>query len=934
MSRPPQTLQRTLEQAVQLSESKHRQFTAEERELVCRLAVNVGLVPLPMDALPTPSPPASTVPATSSEPPDSPLTQRTETLQRLCEELRRFLRADECSVWTVLDDQLVNLTIGARFPKGGSTGIVQYSADRLEVCNVIHAHTDERFDPEMDGQCPFAIVCVPVQSAFGRLTVLRVTRGQDKRQAFAAHTEVVLHHACMYAASLLEGFEKEQQVRFLKTKLTKTLGVAHHLGQSGLDLPLLVHDVMANCQQLTNADRCALWIIHEEQEQLEGHLSSNEVVRVPLGTGVASLVARTGQTINIADAYADQRFIPEVDELKGYHTNSILSMPVSYEGQIMAVAQLVNKRDRATFTQEDVQVLQAFSTLAGLSLRICDQYVKSVKNEKQTQVLVSVLSKLASVDVRYTEDIVDTICENAALLINADRCSLFMRDEEHGELWSKAATKTGGRELRFNLSEGIAGYVARTGQPVNVADAYSDPRFNPKFDRLLGYSTASLLAMPILHERQVIAVIQLVNKVGSDSFSSEDEVLLQYFCMFAGIALHNTRLFDVTLRTSKEAMSVCGVVVSPTSGLVSLRRNGKSSNDLDLLNNEVAYFKAIELTEEEIAEFKSNKFSIHQYKDKMHSKTEVADRIIPLLVELFRDLDLLETFKVNEDTLYRFLIEVRRKYRDVPYHNFWHACDVTQTMYLFIAGHTIRRILTPLDQVTLLVASLVHDLDHMGLNNSFHLRADTPMGILSAASGTPSVLEVHHCKLAIDMLADSPTNLFQNVPDLSSTYMYKSLVHCILATDMARHTEFVDRFRNVISQRDPNDEQCLKDDERLLLMQMLLKAVDISNIIKPFDVARLWAICVTEEFYSQGDMEKQKGLAVLDLFNREKAELAKGQLGFIDFVGIPFWSLMAQAFPCLQWTVDNLTENRRRWQDLSEAREQNEAKQRTKGKGS
>ena len=60
-------------------------------------------------------------------------------------------------------------------------------------------------------------------------------------------------------------------------------------------------------------------------------------------------------------------------------------------------------------------------------------------------------------------------------------------------------------------------------------------------------------------------------------------------------------------------------------------------------------------------------------------------------------------------------------------------------------------------------------------------------------------------------------------------------------------------------------------------MQMLIKSCDVSNVMKPFPVARLWAIAVTEEFYTQGDMEKEKGLDILPMFDRQKADLAKAQ---------------------------------------------------------
>jgi len=102
----------------------------------------------------------------------------------------------------------------------------------------------------------------------------------------------------------------------------------------------------------------------------------SEEIRIPIGSGIAGAVAQSGQAINIADAYTDTRFNPEVDKQTGYRTRSILSLPVKNQmGEVFAVAQLLNRKDGLPFDQEDEARFASFiestgvifETLEGLS---------------------------------------------------------------------------------------------------------------------------------------------------------------------------------------------------------------------------------------------------------------------------------------------------------------------------------------------------------------------------------------------------------------------------------------------------------------------------------------------------------------------------------------------------------------------------------------
>lgn len=126
--------------------------------------------------------------------------------------------------------------------------------------------------------------------------------------------------------------------------------------------------------------------------------------------------------------------------------------------------------------------------------------------------------------------LLDELLESFALKIrnrlDAERVTLFLINFEKGTLESKVALESGGGSMKIEIpiSSGIAGEVARTGQTLNVADAYSYPAFNRDIDEKSGFRTKSILGMPVKDaQHRVFAVAQLLNKRGGGPFSAEDE---------------------------------------------------------------------------------------------------------------------------------------------------------------------------------------------------------------------------------------------------------------------------------------------------------------------------------------------------------------------------------------------------------------------------
>jgi signal transduction histidine kinase len=139
--------------------------------------------------------------------------------------------------------------------------------------------------------------------------------------------------------------------------------------------------------------------------------------------------------------------------------------------------------------------------------------------------------------------------EETTRAMDADRSTLFLLDRDRGELWSKVALGLRHQEIRFKSHLGIAGHVATTGLPLNIPEAYDDPRFNQEVDRRTGYRTRTILCMPVRNKTGVVVgVFQVLNK-RTGVFAPEDEEMLEALTSQAAIALENAKLYE-DLRTA------------------------------------------------------------------------------------------------------------------------------------------------------------------------------------------------------------------------------------------------------------------------------------------------------------------------------------------------------------------------------------------------
>ncbi|WP_377476815.1 MAG: GAF domain-containing protein [Microcoleus anatoxicus] len=303
---------------------------------------------------------------------------------------------------------------------------------------------------------------------------------------------------------------------------------------------------------ILQADKTTIFLVDSSKNQLwhktvDVTIGKPVEVRLPMDAGILGYVATTGKSINVVEAREHELFNSEVDEPCDYQIKSILCMPIfssKSETEPVAVVRLLNKAGDVPFDEEDEQQFRVFADSIGIILESCQSFYVVARNQRGVAALLRATTTLGqSLDLETT---LRSVMDQARDLMQADRSTLFLLNRETNELWTKVAKADGKTmmKIRIPANRGIAGYVASTGQTLNITDAYDDPRFDPTTDQQTGYRTRTVLCMPVYNAKgELIGVTQLINK-NQGTFTNSDEEFLRAFNSQAGMALQNSQLFE------------------------------------------------------------------------------------------------------------------------------------------------------------------------------------------------------------------------------------------------------------------------------------------------------------------------------------------------------------------------------------------------------
>ena len=195
-----------------------------------------------------------------------------------------------------------------------------------------------------------------------------------------------------------------------------------------------------------------------------------------------------------------------------------------------------------------------------------------IPNEIKDDALLALLQVGRTIAIETNIDsLLTIIAQQIQQALQADRCTVFLLDDEHNELWSKVALGLEMQEIRFSASKGLAGHVAMSGETINIKNAYESEYFNKDIDLQTGYKTRNILCMPIRNlSHQIVGVFQVLNKFNGD-FTQKDEDLLIAIGTSAGIALENAHLFSKQKKLIEEQKKLFSSFINTLAASIDAR---------------------------------------------------------------------------------------------------------------------------------------------------------------------------------------------------------------------------------------------------------------------------------------------------------------------------------------------------------------------------
>ncbi|XP_055520238.1 cAMP-specific 3',5'-cyclic phosphodiesterase 4A isoform X3 [Leucoraja erinacea] len=289
-----------------------------------------------------------------------------------------------------------------------------------------------------------------------------------------------------------------------------------------------------------------------------------------------------------------------------------------------------------------------------------------------------------------------------------------------------------------------------------------------------------------------------------------------------------------------------------------------------------------------------------------------------IMYAIFQERNLLKTFQIPVDTFLTYIMTLEDHYHaDVAYHNSLHAADVTQSTHVLLSTPALEAVFTDLETLAALFAAAIHDVDHPGVSNQFLINTNSELALMY---NDESVLENHHLAVGFKLLQEENCDIFQNLPKRQRQNLRKMVIDMVLATDMSKHMTLLADLKTMVETKKVTSSGVLLLDnytDRMQVMRNMVHCADLSNPTKPLELYRQWTDRILEEFFRQGDRERERGMEISPMCDKHTASVEKSQVGFIDYIVHPLWETWGDlVHPDAQDILDTLEDNRYWYQSM------------------
>ncbi|XP_044223177.1 cAMP-specific 3',5'-cyclic phosphodiesterase 4B-like isoform X3 [Thunnus albacares] len=310
-----------------------------------------------------------------------------------------------------------------------------------------------------------------------------------------------------------------------------------------------------------------------------------------------------------------------------------------------------------------------------------------------------------------------------------------------------------------------------------------------------------------------------------------------------------------------------------------------------------------------------NKWGLNIFRVAEHSHNRPLTCV---MYTIFQERDLMRTFKIPTDTFVTFMLTLEGHYHsDVAYHNSLHAADVAQSTHILLSTPALDAVFTDLEILAAIFAAAIHDVDHPGVSNQFLINTNSELALMY---NDESVLENHHLAVGFKLLQEDNCDIFQNLTKKQKQTLRRMVIDMVLATDMSKHMSLLADLKTMVETKKVTSSGVLLLDnytDRMQVLRNMVHCADLSNPTKPLDLYRQWTDRIMDEFFHQGDRERERGMEISPMCDKHTASVERTQVGFIDYIVHPLWETWADlVHPDAQDILDMLEDNRNWYQSM------------------
>ncbi|VDO52932.1 unnamed protein product [Schistosoma margrebowiei] len=228
---------------------------------------------------------------------------------------------------------------------------------------------------------------------------------------------------------------------------------------------------------------------------------------------------------------------------------------------------------------------------------------------------------------------------------------------------------------------------------------------------------------------------------------------------------------------------------------------------------------------------------------------------------LFMKTNILQKLSIPPVTMLNCLRQIESRYNSTaPFHNSIHALDVLHATYQLFQCNSLKNIFSDLETFAIFFASAIHDVDHPGLTNQYLINTNHELALLY---NDISVLENHHLHVAFKLInTEKECDFTQYFTNQQKLLFRKMVIALVLSTDMSKHMSLLADLKTTVEKQKAFQGN---------ILECIIHAADLSNPTKPLKIYQEWVSRIMEEMFRQGDQEKQFGIEISPMCDRETA---------------------------------------------------------------